>query len=177
MEALGFIDDPSNFSPDETLPPRDPSCGPLCPPPCGDDVECTHRFYPLRWQRKQELYYSKQLSKEEAREKIQSYLTQAQANRRFLQERIKIYGDKIMNRWKKKSKEKRADILLSCEPELAKDPWHIMKHITDLTPDKEAREYPQKRYLLPFLSVDRLKSNPAAFLALLHNRTVYSLED
>ncbi|KAF5869114.1 uncharacterized protein Bfra_011657 [Botrytis fragariae] len=98
------------------------------------------------------------------------------------------YGDIIVNRWKKKSQDKRQSLLLEAIPNLCEKRWIIPRH--GFTP--EGKQFPPinidgqmelrlleiyHQLLLHWLSSEVLKTNPAVLFALLYNRTVYAPQD
>lgn len=92
----------------------------------------------------------------------------------FLKTKCRLHGDRIMSRWKKRSREKRELWLLQADPNLCVDRWHLLRYVCmdAHLPWENARKL-RKNFLLPYLSVDVLKNDPALFLSLLYNRTYY----
>ena len=84
-----------------------------------------------------------------------------------------------MNRWKKKSREKRQKLLKDAVPDLTDCQWFLPRYT--FTPEsKVAMGRSQARrcqLLLPWLSVEVLKMNPAVLFGLLHNRMTYPPQD
>ncbi|MCJ1436970.1 hypothetical protein MMC27_006353 [Xylographa pallens] len=86
-----------------------------------------------------------------------------------------------MNRWKKKSQEKRRALLAETIPELEEHRWLIPRYC--FMPESkrggiEERPWARRcQLLLHWLSLEALVMNPAVLFALLHNRTAYSPQD
>ncbi|OHE95726.1 hypothetical protein CORC01_09010 [Colletotrichum orchidophilum] len=84
-----------------------------------------------------------------------------------------------MSRWRKRSQEKRRELLNKTVPELEELQWIIPRYGYSEEKDLlEARTIHNWRHLLlPWLNVEVLKTSPAVLFALLHYRTMYTPED
>ncbi|KAK3627149.1 hypothetical protein LTR56_019363 [Elasticomyces elasticus] len=88
----------------------------LCSPPDGYHAgcyDCEAQYLPVDIQKSGELMYSGQFTDEEAKKHIKTLLDIIKAARTTLSQTLKTHGDLILNRWSKKSKEKRAALLTS----------------------------------------------------------------
>jgi len=165
----------SSIRPDHIIYIRENADSPICPPPC-ECVDCQNQFYMTEEQKQDRFSYKTQISDVEAREILKDYISRIRNDREFLQKQCVVYGDKILSRWRKKSRQQRAACLLHAEPDLYPQQWFIPRY-TNTSPEwKDARKY-RKSFLLPYLNVELLKTNPAVFFGLLHNRTLYPPED
>lgn len=152
--------------------------------PCKNDecIDCPEHFRHRDDMFHQCMLYDRGLSVAEARKITTELSLSARASQDKLRESLERHGDLFMSRWKKRSKDKRADLL---------------KQACGLLPDKRGMafmeltqsnggnyDFKQGRtakfrfaVLLPYLAMDILKDNPAFLFALLHYRTLYSMED
>ncbi|KAK4897382.1 hypothetical protein LTR27_004902 [Elasticomyces elasticus] len=88
----------------------------LCRPPDGYHAgcyDCEAQYLPVDIQKSGESMYSGQFTDEEAKKHIKTLLDIIKAARTTLSQTLKTHGDLILNRWSKKSKEKRAALLSS----------------------------------------------------------------
>ena len=86
-----------------------------------------------------------------------------------------------MNRWRKRSKEKRVELLVrACQdiPQTANSMFELTQSNGGQYNWRPSRT-PTFRFaaLLPYLDVSALKDNPSLIFALMHYRTQYTLED
>ncbi|KAL0769322.1 hypothetical protein CaCOL14_008630 [Colletotrichum acutatum] len=84
-----------------------------------------------------------------------------------------------MSRWRKRSQEKRRELLHKAVPELEESQWINSRYgYSDEKFRYGERTVQRRRQLLvPWLNVEVLKTSPAILFALLHYRTLYSPED
>ena len=143
----------------------------MYPPPC-DCPDCQDGFYILEEQNMSRFCYIRQVSKHEAAHSLQKMKTQAEDDRLFLQRQCADHGDRIIVRWKKRSREKRQDWILRADPSLCRERWFLPRYTYTDHDWRDGRKH-RKSFLLPYLSVYHLMSDPAIFLSLLHNRTFY----
>ncbi|KAF7858867.1 hypothetical protein EAF04_008909 [Stromatinia cepivora] len=156
-------------------------------PPC-TCPDCEQGFYMAAEQMQPGWFYRRSLSDDDAKQIATCYINSMQQDRKYLAERLTLCGDIILNRWKKKSQDKRQSLLLEAIPNLCEKRWIIPrlrstsegKQIPPINSDgeMEARSLETRHHLLlQWLSLEVLKTNPAVLFALLHNRTVYSPQD
>ncbi|TVY16872.1 hypothetical protein LARI1_G006322 [Lachnellula arida] len=96
----------------------------------------------------------------------------------YLRHQWSSYGKTIMNRWKKKSRDKRAALLKEADPALFEKQWVAALFTSRQlqgTGQLDARKY-RNAILLDYLNVDGLKSDPTRLIGLVHNRTRYGPE-
>jgi hypothetical protein len=120
--------------------------------------------------------YKTQISDVEARAILRDYISRIRNDREFLQKQCEVYGDRILNRWRKKSREQRAAFLLHADPDLYPHQWFIPRYTNTSPQWKDARKR-RNSFLLPYLNLELLKTTPTVFFGLLHNRTLYPPED
>jgi len=98
-----------------------------------------------------------------------------------LLEQLASHADIIVNRWKKKSRDKRQALLVETIPELYEHRWLLPRYC--YMPESKLvglgdRTWARRcQLLLHWLSLEALKMNPAVLFALLHNRTAYPPQD
>lgn len=154
---------------------REDADAPLCPPPC-ECADCQNQVYTANEHNMDRLCYTRQISDAEARTILRTYTTRIRNDREFLQKQCQINGDRISTRWKKKSRDMRQKWLLQAEPDLYPHRWFIPRYTNTDPHWRDARKH-RKSFLLPYLNAQALKTNPAIFFGLLHNRTHHAPED
>ncbi|OCL11600.1 hypothetical protein AOQ84DRAFT_268717, partial [Glonium stellatum] len=147
----------------------------ICPPPC-ECIDCLDQFYDSREQKMPQFAYTRKVSDVEAKKILGDFVAGICSDRQFLQKQCNLYGDIIMNRWKRKTQGKREACLLRVDPDLYQHQWFIPRYTNTRHHWKESRKF-RNSFLLPNLNVPVLKNNPSTFLALLHYRTFYSPQD
>ncbi|KAF7892014.1 hypothetical protein EAF00_008316 [Botryotinia globosa] len=159
----------------------------ICDPPC-ICADCEQGFYIRQEQMQPGWFYRRSLSSDEAKQISASYIHVIQTDRKYLVERLAKYGDIIVNRWKKKSQDKRQLLLLEAIPSLCDKRWIVPRHSftsegTQIPPinsdgEIELRSLESRhQLLLHWLSLEVLETNPAVLFALLYNRTIYAPQD
>ncbi|KAF7891413.1 uncharacterized protein EAF02_001738 [Botrytis sinoallii] len=99
----------------------------ICSPPC-TCADCEQGYYTCEEQMHPGWFYRRSLSSDEAKQIAASYINVIQQDRKYLTDRLAKYGDIIVNRWKKKSQDKRQALLLEAVPNLCKERWIIPRH-------------------------------------------------
>jgi hypothetical protein len=152
----------------------------LCTPPC-ECTDCQHGFYASWEQGSPRFWYRGRISDRDAERITAGYVREAQQERQYLLERLASHADIIVNRWKKKSRDKRQALLVETIPELYEHRWLLPRYcympeskLIGLGDRTRARRC---QLLLHWLSPEALKMNPAVLFALLHNRTAYFPQD
>lgn len=149
-------------------------------PPC-ECIDCQHGFYVSMEQYRPALSYRGRISDSDAKRVAAAHIRDAQKERQYLLQRLASHADIIMNRWKKKSRDKRQALLAETIPELYEHRWLIPRYC--FTPESKLGGLVDRAWvrrcqlLVPWLSVEVLKMNPMILFALLHNRTAYPLQD
>ncbi|MCJ1250205.1 hypothetical protein MMC30_007431 [Trapelia coarctata] len=155
-----------------------PHEGPIYPSPC-DCVDCQNGYYLPQEQQSTLFSYRGRVSDSDARRIAASHVQAAQQDRDYLRQRLASHGDNIINRWKKKSVDKRQAMLMEAVPELYEHRWLILRYCsTPVNKRWDCRnQVSRSQFLLPWLSLEVLKTNPAVLYGLLHNRTAYPPQD
>lgn len=149
-------------------------------PPC-ECIDCQHGFYASAEQYRPAFSYRGRISDSDAKRVAAAHIRDAQQERQYLLQRLASHADIIMNRWKKKSRDKRQALLAETIPELYEHRWLIPRYCH--TPESKLGGLVDRAWvrrcqlLLPWLSLEVLKMNPMILFALLHNRTAYPLHD
>ncbi|KAI1055330.1 hypothetical protein LB506_011512 [Fusarium annulatum] len=154
-----------------TLPALEDS---IRPPPCPCS-DCQDGFYPENSQKNPEHSYHQRLSNVQAESRARSFVDDIQKRRSRLSEKVQVFGDILITRWKKQSQAKRATLLKEAAPDLEAQQWllpryNYMREKYYILDRKAER---RRQLLLPWLNVHVLKTNPAVLFALLHYRTAY----
>lgn len=150
----------------------------IYPPPC-ECADCQNGFYLIQEQCSPQFSYRGKLSDHDAQRIAAAHVQDTQQDRAYLLQRLASHADIFLNRWKKKSGEKRQTLLVSSIPELYEHRWLLPRYSN--TPESkrwDSRTRDRRcQLLLPWLSLEVLKTNPAVLFALLHYRTVYPPQD
>lgn len=122
--------------------------------------------------------YTQRLADSEARVIAEGYRTKMQNRLEHLRSKCAIHGRTIASRWKKKSRDKRDAIILQADSNLEKKEWALPEYTSheDALRWEPARKF-RKTWLLQWLSIDALRSDPARLLGLLNNRARYIPEE
>lgn len=150
----------------------------ICHPPCECD-DCQTGFYAAEEQYQPALSYRRRLSDDDAKDIAHSYVKQTNKARECLAGQLRSHADVLMSRWKKRSQDKRQALLKDAAPDLEEKQWILLRY-SYMRERKLIHSRSQRRrrqLLLPWLSVEVLKTNPAVLFALLHYRTVYPPQD
>ncbi|EPE32902.1 hypothetical protein GLAREA_05914 [Glarea lozoyensis ATCC 20868] len=151
-------------------------------PPCRC-IDCQHSFYAIEEQFRPMFWYKANLTAHPmlVQEIISDHVQQSESDRQYLTKRLESHGDLIMSRWKKKARGKREEILVKAIPEICLyrfiNPLFCYTGAHKKTGMGERTEKHRKQLLLHWFNVEVLKTSPAVLFALLHNRTVYPLQD
>ncbi|MCJ1385691.1 hypothetical protein MMC17_008814 [Xylographa soralifera] len=98
----------------------------ICTPPC-ECPDCQHGFYASQEQFRPCLWYHGRIANDDAKRVAAGHIQDAQQGRQYLLQRLASHADIIVNRWKKKSQEKRRALLVQTIPELV-DPRLALGH-------------------------------------------------
>jgi hypothetical protein len=137
---------------------------------------CWHQFrYP--WlQNLKPLRYSEAFSIEDAKRITTSYAKSIQDDFNYLRQNVAYHGNTIINRWKKRNRSKRVDTIRSAFPQIPESQWYPIKNVHD-HPFPQNPCGPREATLLPYLSIEGLKTDPLRLLALIHARTAFGPEE
>ncbi|KAF5989792.1 hypothetical protein FBULB1_557 [Fusarium bulbicola] len=144
------------------------------PPPC-KCPGCQNGFYTVQQQHRPEYSYDQRLSDAAAESKARSVIGDIQHRRTRLSEKIEVFGDVLMSRWKKRSQTKRAALLKEAAPGLEEQQWLLPRYtyMRESLYMRDRSTVRRRQLLLPWLNVQVLKTNPAVLFALIHYRTAY----
>ncbi|TEY43689.1 hypothetical protein BOTCAL_0363g00100 [Botryotinia calthae] len=140
-------------------------------------TECNAQYRTLDMQAVDRLAYAKALSIHEAKTIANSYANAIKDDLEYLRCMVAVHGNTIINRWRKKSRDKRDKTLQTAFPLIFPTKWnivHVHYDCADVTwqPTREYRD----ALLVPWLNLETLRDDPYKLLALLHARTKYSPE-
>ncbi|KAK1507068.1 uncharacterized protein CCOS01_16327 [Colletotrichum costaricense] len=112
-------------------------------------------------------------------EQPSTYVKALQESRKHITNRLGSYADPLMSRWRKRSQEKRRELLHKAVPELEESQWINSRYVYSDEKFRYGERTVQRRrqLLVPRLNVEVLKTSPAILFALLHYRTLYPPED
>ncbi|THV55238.1 hypothetical protein BGAL_0011g00170 [Botrytis galanthina] len=142
----------------------------ICSPPC-TCADCEQGYYTCEEQMMPPWFYRRSISTDEAKQIAASHVNFIHQDRKYLIESLAKYGDIIINRWKKKSQDKRQSLLLEAIPNLCEKRWIIPRHgytaegtgIPPINSDgqMELRSVEiRHQLLLHWLNLEVLKTNP-----------------
>ncbi|KAG9691292.1 hypothetical protein KCU95_g8131, partial [Aureobasidium melanogenum] len=146
-----------------------------CPAPCECRC-CEQQFLAMEAQRFDRFRYETIVKPEIAQTTLADFVDKIKENRAHLTNLCDKFGNLILSRWKKKSRDKREALLLAADPTLKKEPWFRLRTEGEAITWQEVRPL-RSSWLLPYLSTATLKANPSVLLGLLHNRVMHSPEE
>ncbi|KAH0274072.1 hypothetical protein KCU91_g5532, partial [Aureobasidium melanogenum] len=146
-----------------------------CPAPCECRC-CEQQFLAMEAQRFDRFRYETIVKPEIAQTTLADFVDKIKENRAHLTNLCDKFGNLILSRWKKKSRDKREALLLAADPTLEKEPWFRLRTEGEAITWQEVRPL-RSSWLLPYLSTATLKANPSVLLGLLHNRVMHSPEE
>ncbi|TVY82189.1 hypothetical protein LSUE1_G002221 [Lachnellula suecica] len=151
------------------------------PPPgvCDSEcVDCGSQYRSIQSQGARQLVYGDVYSEAEAREICALYAKDIREDLEFLRSKISSHGNTIINRWKKKSRDKRSTDLQKAYPQIFPQQWTAPR-IQYEHGNATWRERPEfhQALLLPFLNLEVLTDDPFKLLSLLHYRTKFEPQD
>ncbi|KAF2171385.1 hypothetical protein M409DRAFT_50831 [Zasmidium cellare ATCC 36951] len=138
--------------------------------------------------------------KTKAQFSIQTFVDNAARDWQHIRDRLQIYGDALRSKWKKLSKANRKALILQAQPDLSpnKSPeqrimFEIEKpekdsrigilsttlaqaSVLDLVPENLSLQQ-RNAFLVPYLNIETLVDDQSRLLSLLHNRSVWTLEE
>ena len=139
----------------------------ICPPPC-ECVDCQHSFYTSEEQHNPRFSYRGRVSDLDVQRIATRHVQDVQQDREHILQRLASHADVILNRWKKKSREKRGELLVNAIPELYERRWLFPSYT--FTPESKLvgcqNSARRCQLLLPWLSLEVLKMNPAVLFGL-----------
>jgi len=141
-------------------------------PPC-ECADCEQQFRNNADQCRLIYRYRSILSRKEA-EMVAAKLTfNIKRNLEYLRRECASHGNVIINRWKKKNRQKREKILLAADPNMYPEQWLIPRHLIAFESDTEWQKVRErhKSYLLPYITIPDLRDDPSKLLSLLFYRT------
>lgn len=147
---------------------------PLCLPPC-ECVDCVTQFRSDQEQNVDRFVYERDLPTAKATQIVAKHMEGIQSHRAYLQRMCVFHGNTITNRWRKKSRDKREACLLQADPTMYPQQWFLPRLTYEFPHWTTARAF-RKTWLAPYINLEALKSDPARFLSILHNRSQYSPE-
>ena len=150
----------------------------ICHPPC-ECSDCQTGFYTAKEQYQPGFSYCRRLSVDDAKGIVHSYVKQTNEARARLAGHLRSHADVFMSCWKKCSQDKRQALLKNAAPDLEERQWILTRYsYMDESKFIHSRSQSRRRQLLlPWLSVEVLKTNPAVLFALLHYRSLYPPQD
>lgn len=148
---------------------------PILLPPC-ECIECSQQYRNSRAQLWHNNNYAGSQSDSDAQDLLTAHVTHIRKDQEYLRDAIFKHGNTIVSRWKKKSISKRVDCLVKALPTLEARRWAILDYHYQI-PASKRMENIRNAYLLPYLSLDDLKTNPMRLLSLLHYRAKYNLDE
>jgi hypothetical protein len=147
------------------------------PSPCECPLICSQQFRLPRLQTAPQGAYAQKLSDDEAHSIARNHILSINTAVSHLRLKCATQGKSLSNRWRKKSREKRAAILLKAEASLEEKKWVLPKYLSNNPAFgwEKARER-RNAFLLNWLNVESLKNDPARLLGLLNYRTRFAPE-
>lgn len=182
VRAMNAVELAENTMPYAATQPKNDSFGCLnfphksvaSPSTCsGDCVICTGQYRTISAQKSTDLQYNAKISDEEAARYLQHSVGSVRDSYDHIKDLIQRYGDAIMKRWLKKSSTKRAALLRAATPGIHDSKWAEARYFSSSVHAGSLEH--RSLLMLPYLSVELLSHEPAAFLSLLHHRSHHDL--
>ncbi|KAI9742331.1 MAG: hypothetical protein M1818_003864 [Claussenomyces sp. TS43310] len=136
---------------------------------------CGQQFRRACLQDQPKYQYSSTLSDDDARQITTTLVHDQGKDRAYLQESCNHHGNRIMNKWKKASRQKREEWLLSADKDISVRPWSYFYQKFPGSSPEQLHE-PRAARLLPYIALKTLKMNPSRLLGLLHGRSSHPPE-
>ncbi|KAK0382189.1 hypothetical protein CLIM01_00481, partial [Colletotrichum limetticola] len=148
-------------------------------PPPHDCPDCQTGYYTESEQRAYIHSYHHSISDTSAIKTASTYVKALQESRKHITNRLDSHADLLMSRCRKRSQEKRRELLHKAVPELEESQWINSRYVYSDEKFRYGERTVQRRrqLLVPWLNVEVLKTSPAILFALLHYRTLYPPED
>ena len=156
------------------------------PWPCDDEACSDCRQY---WRTSHEQFqlpkiYEGDVSQIQAAMIVQRLVESARTAKQELTKLVIDHGDLFMSRWKKRSKDKKQDILLQANDKLPSRRSILFYNLCMSNSAGDVYDLKSSRTaafrlsaLLPYLAIDMLKDNPSRIFALVHQRSSSAIED
>ena len=144
-------------------------------PPC-ECVNCSSQFLTMNQQDYDRFRYKPVITPAAAKTMLASFTNHIDADRAYLAGLCDKYGNTIISRWRKKSRNKREALLLLADPSIEKEPWFRLRIEGNIVRWQELRQY-RKSWLLPYMNTDIMKANPSVLLSLIDHRVHHSPEE
>lgn len=121
--------------------------------------------------------YTDGLSIQEAADITVAYAKSIDTDRNYLIDKIATHGNTIINRWKKKSRDKRSATILKAFPKIFPEKRNtpVVNHEHGSVTWQKALDY-REALLAPWLNLPELRDDSLKLLALLHYRTKFAPE-
>ncbi|PVH73888.1 hypothetical protein DL98DRAFT_42131 [Cadophora sp. DSE1049] len=158
-------------------------------------TECAQQFRTVDTQKAKTLGYRDGLNDKEAKSRAAEFTISIAQDLQYLKDQCTLNGNSILKRWKKKSMAERSNLLKqampnifpsqwcdalfhteftkACEIESRKDPGRMVD--SDFTEGRYKRQH-RDRFLLPYVNIEALTTDPMKLLNLLYCRTKYTPE-
>jgi hypothetical protein len=144
-------------------------------PPC-ECRECSQQYYTRKAQHWRHTRYLGIQEAAEAQDFLDKKVTQIRENQQYLRDAISKHGNTILGRWKKKSRARRTECLVRALPTIEERRWAIFNYHYQVPASKNVDDI-RKTYLLPYLSLEDLQTDPMRLLSLLHHRAWCDLDE
>jgi hypothetical protein len=139
-------------------------------------IGCAQQYRDEIALRDQNTTYASVANIEEAQMILDEHVTSIRANQAFLRDVLLKHGNAISNRWRKASQAKRALSIQRALPDIRIKKWAIFERSFGPLVILDENSL-RTTYLLPYLSLNGMKSDPFKFLSLLNARRKHDLDD
>ncbi|KAI5198507.1 hypothetical protein AUEXF2481DRAFT_33212 [Aureobasidium subglaciale EXF-2481] len=144
--------------------------------PC-ECASCRQQFVPPELQKAFCHKYENMVRPQEAEVSLAKFVSQINIDRAHLAELCSIFGNTILSRWRKKSRDKREALLIQADPTMEKKAWYRLRFDAEEISGPTARQQHRNNWLLPYMSVEIMKSSPNILFGLVQNRIQYSPQE
>ncbi|KAG9563939.1 hypothetical protein KCU71_g5110, partial [Aureobasidium melanogenum] len=149
---------------------------PIYAPPCACS-NCEQQFVRKELQQIDRHRYESVIAPDVARNLLADFVNKTNSDRSYLAGLCHKYGNTILSRWRKKSRDKREALLLQADPSIEREPFLRLRDEPELRAWRVMRHTRRKSWLLPYMNTTLMKENPLILLGLIHHRVQHTPEE
>ncbi|KAH0266861.1 hypothetical protein KCU91_g10483, partial [Aureobasidium melanogenum] len=149
---------------------------PIYAPPCACS-NCEQQFVREELQQIDRHRYESVIAPDVARNLLADFVNKTNSDRSYLAGLCHKYGNTILSRWRKKSRDKREALLLQADPSIEREPFLRLRDEPELRAWRVMRHTRRKSWLLPYMNTTLMKEKPLILLGLIHHRVQHTPEE
>lgn len=145
------------------------------PPTCLSDCTiCFPQFRSLDQQLYFKNLYEEAINDETAQGKIDYLICDIGSNLEWIKKNVQQYGDALIKRWRRRTRDKRAALLTTALPDIYRSKWMphtLLREVERTKGGLNAVQRYRTNWLLKWVDLPTLSEDPSCLLALLHHRS------